>query len=98
MWYVYRLMASRHADGQAVSLTSRHALLTSLTFHLTPPRTTSEADARTQQDFLDALAISLVGKRYQTLESAEGASGPQFEETRFRALGDEVISWLRRTM
>lgn len=81
-----------------MSLSSRHAIITSMTFHLTPPRTTLEPEASGLQNYLDALALSLVGKRYETLDGAEGVNAVEFEESKYRHLTDEILAWLRRTM
>ncbi|GFZ46240.1 hypothetical protein JCM24511_04487 [Saitozyma sp. JCM 24511] len=82
----------------SVSLTSRHALLTSITFHLSPAFTFSTADTQTHQSFLDALALSLVGRRYETLDGAESPEGEWEEDPKWMELAAEVIAWLRHTM
>ncbi|WVQ71546.1 hypothetical protein IAR50_001085 [Cryptococcus sp. DSM 104548] len=86
----------------SVSLTSRHAIITSLTFHLSPnpshPSNSSAPGVTKIQAFLDALALDLVGKRYESLEGAEGAMGHEWEGEKWRDLGWEVMNWLRRTM
>ncbi|WVQ78213.1 hypothetical protein IAT38_000296 [Cryptococcus sp. DSM 104549] len=82
----------------SVALTSRHALIQSITFHLTPPLHASRAETAEQQDFLDALALSLVGKPYESLRGAEGVPSGRFDEEKWRDLGNEVMGWLRRVM
>ncbi|ODN84799.1 hypothetical protein L202_00669 [Cryptococcus amylolentus CBS 6039] len=86
----------------SVSLTSRHALITALTFHLSPPAShpssPSAPEAAKTQAFLDALALDLIGKRYESLEGAEGAMGHEWEGEAWRNFGWEVMNWLRRTM
>jgi lipoate-protein ligase A len=79
-------------------LTSRHALITSLTFHLAPAPTFSSAETHAHQSFLDALALSLVGKRYESLEGAEAPEGQWEDNSHWREVAFEVISWFRRTM
>jgi lipoate-protein ligase A len=89
------------ADGiplQSVSLTSRHALLTSITFHLSPSFAFSTADTQTHQSFLDALALSLVGRRYETLDGAESPEGEWEEDPKWMEMAAETIAWLRHTM
>jgi len=81
---------------QSISLATRHALLTSVTFHLMPSPSLSAMEEF--QDFLDALALSLIGKRYETLDGIEPPSGPRFKEPKWQALGSEIIAWLRRAM
>lgn len=51
-----------------------------------------------KQGFLDAIALGLVGKRYETLDGAESPSDPRFDNETCRQLGTEVIDWLRKTM
>ncbi|WWC61224.1 uncharacterized protein I303_103804 [Kwoniella dejecticola CBS 10117] len=82
----------------SVNLTARHALLTSLTFHLTPQPHERVEETTKKQEFLDSLALSLIGHRYESLEGAEGALGHQWEDEKWRERGNEVIGWLRRVM
>ncbi|WVW83244.1 hypothetical protein I302_105263 [Kwoniella bestiolae CBS 10118] len=82
----------------STSLTARHAIITSMTFHLTPSLHESTEETSQKQGFLDSLALSLVGHRYESLDGAEGALGHQWEDERWREMGNEVIGWLRRVM
>ncbi|KAK4687730.1 hypothetical protein P7C73_g2386, partial [Tremellales sp. Uapishka_1] len=81
----------------SASLTARHALLTSMTLHYSPAHDADPVQTKQTQDFLDFLALALVGKRYETLDGAEGIGGP-LQEVRWREMGDEIISWMRRAM
>ncbi|WWD15807.1 hypothetical protein CI109_100231 [Kwoniella shandongensis] len=82
----------------SASLTTRHALITSMTFHLSPPLHYSTEEIAEKQEFLDSLALSLVGKRYENLEGAEGAIGDKWDDEHWREVGNEIMTWLRRTM
>ncbi|KAK6902798.1 hypothetical protein I203_108057 [Kwoniella mangroviensis CBS 8507] len=82
----------------STSLTARHALITSITFHLTPSLHESTEETSQKQAFLDSLALSLVGHRYESLDGAEGALGHEWEDEKWREMGNEVIGWLRRVM
>ena len=83
---------------QSVSLSTRHALITSLTFSLAPSADTPPKDVQAYQDFLNALALSLVGKRYESLVSAEPLPNSIYQTTKWRELGANIIDWLRQTM
>ncbi|WVQ98628.1 hypothetical protein IAU59_005758 [Kwoniella sp. CBS 9459] len=82
----------------SASLTARHALITSLTLHLTPSVHGNTDETASKQEYLDCLALSLIGCRYETLDGAEGALAPKFEDEKWRELGNEVLAWLRRAM
>ncbi|WWC69572.1 uncharacterized protein I206_103515 [Kwoniella pini CBS 10737] len=82
----------------SANLTARHALLISLTFHLEPLHNESTEKTMEKQNFLDSLALSLVGHRYESLEGVEGALDHQWEDEKWRERGNEVISWLRKVM
>ncbi|OCF35398.1 lipoate-protein ligase A [Kwoniella heveanensis BCC8398] len=82
----------------SASLTARHALITSLTLHLTPPVHGNTDETASKQEYLDCLALSLIGCRYETLDGAEGALGSQYEDEHWRELGNEVLGWLRKVM
>ncbi|ORY32223.1 hypothetical protein BCR39DRAFT_557623 [Naematelia encephala] len=82
----------------SASLTSRHALITSLTFHLTPSISATTAETTVRQEFLDALALSLIGARYEALEGADGPEDPAYDTPQWRELSHEIISWLRQAM
>ena len=77
---------------QSVSVTSRHALITFLSLGLSRP--VLQGSFRARQDYLNALALTLVGKRYETLDGA----GPPPDSGAHYELGEEVIDWLRRVM
>ncbi|KAK8869918.1 hypothetical protein IAR55_000486 [Kwoniella newhampshirensis] len=82
----------------SASMTTRHALITSMTFHLSPPLHFSTEEVAEKQQFLDSLALSLIGKRYESLEGAEGTMGDRWDDEHWREVGNEIMSWLRRTM
>ncbi|WRT67011.1 uncharacterized protein IL334_003977 [Kwoniella shivajii] len=82
----------------SASLSARHALLTSLTLHLTPTLHEATEITTTKQSFLDSLALSLVGHRYESLDGAQGALGHEWEDEKWREMGNEVINWLRKVM
>nr|ODN99699.1 lipoate-protein ligase A [Cryptococcus depauperatus CBS 7855] len=82
----------------SVSLTSRHAVLTSLTFHLSPPLHSNPTTTAERQAFLDSLALSLIGKRYESLQEVEGAMGYEWDDEHWRDMGNQVLHWLRRSM
>ena len=50
------------------------------------------------QGFLDALALSLIGKRYASFEGAEAAEIPGKGSARLYELGNEVLAWMRTAM
>jgi lipoate-protein ligase A len=64
---------------------------------LTPPINTSTETTKLKQDFLDTLALSLVGKRYESLDGAEDRI-PADEQDSHREMHLEVVDWLRRAM
>ncbi|CAD6580417.1 MAG: Biotin/lipoate A/B protein ligase [Tremellales sp. Tagirdzhanova-0007] len=76
----------------SVSLTTRHALITSMSIKL------ADSHDRLKQEYLDALALSLIGKRYETLDGAVSPPDPHFDHKQYRELGAEAIDWLRRKM
>nr|ODN81240.1 lipoate-protein ligase A [Cryptococcus depauperatus CBS 7841] len=82
----------------SVSLTSRHAVLTSLTFHLSPSLHSNPTTTAERQAFLDSLALSLIGKRYESLQEVEGAMGYEWDDEHWRDMGNQVLHWLRRSM
>ena len=47
---------------------------------------------------LDALALDLIGKRYETLDGLEPPLDSQFDNEADHQLGREVIRWLRTSM
>jgi lipoate-protein ligase A len=69
-----------------------------MTLHLTPPRTTLAPEAKALQDHLDALALSMIGKRYATLESAEEQICAFHYGSELRSVSHDVVRWLRETM
>jgi lipoate-protein ligase A len=85
------------ADEQSVSLTARHGLITALIFHLEPPLNASTEATKIKQDYLDTLALSLVGRRYGSLEGAEEAIPPD-EDATLKDIHQEVVEWLRKAM
>ena len=78
-------------------MTARHGLITSLTLHAKPPPDASQEMVKTTQQYLDALALSLVGKRYESLDDADETL-PGDDEPVLREVHTEVIDWLRRAM
>ena len=70
----------------------------SLTFHLTPSLRANQADSQETQDFLDSLALALIGKRYETLDGAKSSLEPRFNDQRWLDLETEVLYWLRAIM
>ncbi|WVR05086.1 hypothetical protein IAU60_002098 [Kwoniella sp. DSM 27419] len=82
----------------SANISARHAVLTSLTLHLTPTSSASTRDTSLRQEFLDSLALGLIGKRYESLDGAEGAYGSKFEDEHWREFGHEVVAWLRKAM
>lgn len=78
-----------------MSMTSRHALITSMTIHLTPNYKTDPKRTRKSQEYLDALALSLIGRRYESLEGIEQTAIFEGEN---QALGEEVVAWMRGNM
>ncbi|WWC85362.1 uncharacterized protein L201_000225 [Kwoniella dendrophila CBS 6074] len=82
----------------SASLSARHAVITALTLHLTPTLHETTESTSEKQSFLDSLALSLVGHRYESLDGAEGALGHAWEEEKWRELGNEIIGWLRKVM
>ena len=66
-------------------------------FHLTPSLNASTDATKRKQDYLDTLALSLVGKRYESLEGAEEAIPPD-EDMSLKGIHSEVIEWLRKAM
>jgi lipoate-protein ligase A len=83
---------------QSVTLSSRHALITSIRLRLEPGEGCPPEQAASTQEFLDALALSLLGKRYESLDAVEGTLSGQYDEPDWRSLGTEVIGWLRKNM
>ncbi|KAL7422195.1 hypothetical protein Q5752_002841 [Cryptotrichosporon argae] len=86
-------LAAALSIGQVTaSLTARHARITSLALALDPaPGAPGHAQAA-----LDELALALVGKRYESLEGADGVDWPA--DASRRELAAEVIRWLRTAM
>jgi len=78
-------------------LTARHGLITSFIFHLAPPLNVSAEATKVKQDYLDTLALSLVGRRYESLEGAEEAI-PHDRDPVLKQIHTEVVEWLRRAM
>ena len=58
----------------------------------------ADSHDRLKQEYLDALALSLIGKRYETLDGAVSPPDPHFDHKQYRELGAEAIDWLRRKM
>lgn len=81
-------------------MTARHGLITSFTFHLdrTPTPPSSPDSTQHKQDFLDALALSFIGKRYETLEGAESGLSGEYDTPQWRESALEVLQWLRSSM
>jgi lipoate-protein ligase A len=50
-----------------------------------------------KQDYLDTLALSLVGRRYESLEGAEEAI-PHDKDPALKEIHNEVVEWLRKAM
>ena len=78
-------------------MTARHGLITSFIFHLAPPLNASAEATKVKQDYLDTLALSLVGRRYESLEGAEEAI-PHDKDPALKEIHDEVVEWLRKAM
>jgi lipoate-protein ligase A len=68
-----------------------------LTFHLEPPLHASAEITKTKQKYLDTLALSLVGRRYESLDGADKAI-PADSDTSLKGMHEEVIAWLRGAM
>lgn len=79
-------------------MTARHGLITSLTFHLAPPLHASTDGIKAKQAYLDEVALTLVGKRYETLDDAEVELSADGTNPRLEEVHHEVITWLRRVM
>nr|KIR50581.1 lipoate-protein ligase A [Cryptococcus bacillisporus CA1280] len=82
----------------SISIAARHALITSMGIHLTPPLHVSTDERSIKQAYLDSLALSLVGKRYESLEGFEGVMGEEWDDEHWRDLGNDIVSWLRKHM
>jgi lipoate-protein ligase A len=84
---------------QSVTITARHALITSAIIGLDPKSDTTSYDEKRQtQTTLDALALAMIGKRYESLEDVKETGGPWSDNAASAALADEVLDWLRRAM
>ncbi|KAL0250278.1 hypothetical protein I308_102451 [Cryptococcus tetragattii IND107] len=82
----------------SISIAARHALITSMGIHLTPPLHVSTEERSIKQAYLDSLALSLVGRRYESLEGFEGVMGEEWDDEHWRDLGNDIVSWLRKHM
>ncbi len=86
-------------------MTSRHALINSLTFHYSSGGRDLDRTRRVQT-YLDGLALRLVGKRYETLDGvleiddddAESGTDHVSGHEVFEKVGQEIVEWLRRVM
>lgn len=66
--------------------------------HLTPPLHLSTEERSIKQAYLDSFALSLVGKRYESLEGFEGVMEEEWDDEHWRDLGNDIVSWLRKHM
>jgi len=72
--------------------------MTSASIRLSSPVSGVDGDVSGQQGLLDALALDLIGKRYETLDGLEPPLDSQFDNEADHQLGREVIRWLRTSM
>ena len=82
-----------------MTVTARHALITSAIIGLDPKSDNiPHHDQRQIQKTLDALALAMVGKRYESLENVKETGGPWTNNDTSSKLVGEVLDWLRQAM